>query len=273
MVLSIWTVVWLAGCAMTPEQKAYRQRLELGVVTPEEIERFKTSEQAQLRLTAAASDMLPVYAQQPDLQLIEAAGNGDVVRIKQLLTAGAHANAIDEWGNTPLLNAAREGQVESARLLLNAGAEIDGRGGAMPPLAAAALRGHVSLVRLLLRNGARVNAVGANGLTAIMNAVKLNQPEVARVLLEGGANTRVRDRDGQTLLGVAVHANFSEMLALLLAHGVDPNIADRSGLTALYWAQYLQRPELVSILRNAGADATRAETTIVESRPYPLGEF
>lgn len=273
VLVTIGAVIWLTGCAMTPEQKAYRQRLELGVVAPQEVRRFRTPEQAQLRLSAAASDMLPVYARPLDRELIEAAGRGDSARIKQLLTAGAHANAIDEWRNTPLLSAAREGQVESARLLLDAGAEVDGRGGAMPPLAAAALRGHAIMVRLLLRHGARVDAPGANGLTALMNAVKLNQPEVARVLLEGGADTRVRDRDGQTLLGVAVHANFPEMLSLLVAHGVDPNIRDRSGLTALYWAQYLQRPELVAILQNAGADAERTEVKTVESRPYRFGEF
>lgn len=258
---------------MTPEQKAYRQRLELGLVAPAEIERFKTSEQAQLKLTAAASDMLPRYAQQPDFQLIEAAGKGDVARIKQSLSEGANANAIDMAGNTPLLNAARQGRVESARMLLDAGAEIDGRGGPMTPLAAAALHGHTILARLLIRNGARVDVIGENGLTALMNAVKLNQPEVARVLLEGGADTRVRDRDGQSLVGVAVHENFPEMLALLLEHGVDPNITDRSGLSALYWAQYLNRPELIALLRNAGADPARSEVKTIESRPYVFGEF
>lgn len=273
LVAVIGALMWLAGCAMTPEQKAYRQRLELGVVTPEEIERFKTSEQAQLRLTAAASDMLPRYARQPDLELIEAAGEGDTERIKRLLSAGAHANAIDQWGTSPLLNAARHGQVESVRLLLDAGADIDGRGGAMTPLAAAALRGHTILVRLLIRKGARVDVIGENGLTAIMNAVKLNQLEVARVLLEGGANTRVRDRDGQTLIGVAVQQNFREMLALLLEHGVDPDVRDRSGLTALYWAQYLNRPELIALLRKAGADPARTEAKTIPSQRYTSGDF
>lgn len=269
----VLSAVGLASCAMTPEQKAYRQRLELGFVAPNEVQRFKTSEQAQLQLTAAASEILPRYAWPADAQLLEAAGKGDVVRIKELLSSSAQVNAVDTWGNTPLLNAAREGQVESARMLLDAGAEVDGRGGAMTPLAAAALRGHTILVRLLIRKGARVDVIGENGLTAIMNAVKLNQLEVARVLLEDGANTRVRDRDGQSLIGVAVHENFSEMLALLLEHGADPNAADRSGLTALYWAQYLNRPELIALLRKAGADPVRTEAKIVESQPYKFEEF
>lgn len=260
---------------MTPEQKAYRQRLELGFVTPAEMQRFKTPEQAQIKLTATASDILPRQAQALDLQLIEAAGSSDVARIKQLLSDGAHVSATDIWGNTPLLNAARQGEVESARVLLEAGAEVDGRGGAMTPLTAAALQGHAILARLLIRNGADVDLIGGNGLTALMTAVKLNQVEVARVLLENGASTRVRDRDGQNLLGVAVYENYPEMLALLLKHGVDPNttLTDRSGQTALYWAEYLNRPELVALLRNAGAKPAGAQTEIVESRPYVFGEF
>lgn len=263
----------LGGCGTSPEERAYRERLEMGLTTPGDIQRFKVSEREQRFLVADANDVQPRFAQDKDRQLMRAAAGGDVTRIKELLARGALVNAVDEWGNTALLNAAREGEVESARMLLKAGAYVEGRGGSMPPLAAAALRGHTILVRLLLRNGANVDAVGQNELSVLMNAVKLNRLEVVKALIEAGADTRVRDRAGDNLLVVAVSENRSDMLALLLRLGVPANLADDNGLTALYWAEHLQRPELADLLRDAGADPVRKKTEIIQSRPYNFGKF
>ncbi|MDO9196687.1 ankyrin repeat domain-containing protein [Rhodoferax sp.] len=263
----------LGGCAMGPDKIAYRERLEMGFVTPADIERFKTPAREQLALVADARASEPRFAQAQDLELMQAAGAGDVARITALLTNGAHVNAIDAWGNSALLNAAREGQVESARLLLKAGADVDGRDGAMSPLAAAALRGHTILVRLLIRNDANVNAPGKNELSALMNAVKLNRLGVVKTLIEADANTRVLDRSGDNLLVVAVTENYPDMLALLLKQGVDPDLADSNGLTALYWAEYLNRPALAQLLRTAGADPARRKSEVIVSQPYSFGEF
>lgn len=263
----------LGGCAMSPEQQSYRQRLEMGFATPEDIVHFQTTERQQLALVSAASDEQPGYAQALDVQLMQAAGAGNVARITELLAKGAQLNAIDERGNSALLKAAREGEVESARILLKAGADVQGRGGAMSPLTAAALRGHTILARLLIRSGADVNAVGENELSALMDAVKLNHLELVTVLIEAGANTKVRDRSGANLLEVTVSENRPDMLALLLKQGVNPDMTDNDGLTALYWAEYLNRPELVRLLRNAGADPTRKKVDVTVSRPYNFGEF
>ena len=263
----------ISGCAMSPKRLAYRDRLESGFVTPDDIERFKTSDDENLALTSDARSMQPIYAQAQDMQLMTAAAEGDIARIKTLLASGARVNAIDKWGTGALLSAAREGQVESARMLLKAGADVDGRGGAMSPLAAAALRGHAILVRLLIRHGANVNANSENDLSALMNAVKLNRLEVVSDLIKAGASTQVLDRAGDNVLAVAVSQNYAEMLALLLKLGVKPDMADRNGLTALYWAKYLNRPVFAQLLRDAGADPAHDKTLVIVSQPYIFGEF
>jgi ankyrin repeat protein len=263
----------MGGCALNAKQLAYRDRLEMGFVTPEDIERFKTTPVQQLALTSDARSFLPRYAQAQDVELMKAAAAGDTARIKTLLASGAQVNAIDEWGNSALLMTAREGQVESARMLLKAGAEVEGRGGAMSPLAASALRGHAILVRLLIHNGASVNAVGENDQSALMNAVKLNRLEVVSALIEAGANTKVIDRNGDNLLVVAVSQNYQAMLALLLKLGVSPDMSDRDGLTALYWAEYLNRPALAQLLRDAGAAPVHKKMQLIVSQPYNFGEF
>lgn len=260
------------GCALSPEKLAYRDRLEQGFQTPEDMERFKTNESEQFALTSDARSLGPLALRAMDVQLISAAEKGDSTNMKTLITGGARVNSFDQAGNSALLGAAREGELEAVRMLLKAGAYVDGRGGAMTPLAAAALRGHSHIVSLLIRSGADINAVGENGLSALMNAVKLNHLGVTGILLDARANTRVVDRAGDNLLIVAVSENYPDMLTLLLKHGVSVDMADGNGLTALYWADYLKRPALARILLNAGADSGRKKSQIIGSQPYTLGD-
>ena len=263
----------LGACAMNPGQLAYRERLEGGLVLREDVVRFKTSEPEQRALVADARTWkdAPVPAQ--DQLLLQAARNGVGAELKALLGSGANPNAVDRWGNTALMFAAQEGSLDTVQLLLQAGALVNGRGGAMTPLAAAALRGHTVVARMLIRNKADVNEVGSNGLSALMNAVSLNRLEVAQVLIETGANSRVLDRAGDNVLAVCVNKNYHDMLALLLKLGVEPDQMDANGLTPLYWAQHLDRPALASLLRQAGANEARKKTELIVSKPYSLGEF
>jgi ankyrin repeat protein len=263
----------LVGCAMSPDELAYRNRLDLGITAPQDIVRFRIPPTEQSALVAAASDYRIQYANAVDLDLMQAATAGDSERVKTLLSGGAQVNARDRLGNSALLNAAREGEVDIARILLKSGAQVNGRGGSMTPLAAAALRGHTILVRLLIRNGADIDQLGQNEQTALMNAVKLNRIETAKVLLLAGASTQLVDRNGDNLLAVAVNDNAPEMLSLLLQHGLKPDVADSNGLTPLYWANYLNRPVLAKILIAAGADPERTQHTRVVSRPYKQEEF
>lgn len=264
----------LVGCARHgAEQLALRDRIEQGGLMPEDSVRFHASERERQAVVASASDPVVRLASGLDQQLIRAAGRADVVALRQLIKDGAQVNAVDEWGNTALLLAAREGDVETARALLRAGADVDGRGGPLTPLGQAALRGHTHMVRLLLRSGARVDARGLNEHTPLMNAAKLNHSEVVGLLLKAGANTQVKDRTGAGLLQVTINDNLPQVMTVLLGHGLDPNQPDADGLTPLYWAHQLKRETLAQQLVQAGAQGDRPRVALRASRPYPKEDF
>lgn len=159
---------------------------------------------------------------------MRAAGVGVASEVAALLSRGALADAVDPGRTTALLVAAREGHREIVRLLLAAGADVDGRGGAMTPLAAAALRGHIQVVDFLLRRGADVNAGGAGGLPALMNAVKINRLDIAALVLGAGPDLRIYDHDGKSLVAVATSNNNSAMVALLVRSGAPRDLPARS---------------------------------------------
>ena len=78
---------------------------------------------------------------------------------------------IDLGGFTPLLFAARQGDVESARILLGAGAKVNEQAAnGAAALVVAAHSGQGAFAQMLLENGADPNAAGA-GYTALHAAV------------------------------------------------------------------------------------------------------
>ena len=263
----------LTACAHDPQTLAYRERLVLGLVGPDEVERFRTPAAQMAAVMSSASDPIPPPVTTLENELFSAAKVGDVPRIRQLIKDGARVNATDKSGSTALFLSAQQGEVDSARVLLRSGADVEGRGGAMTPLAAAALRGHTQMVQLLLRAGAAVNAVGMNELTPLMNAVKLNRMDAARALLKAGASTSGTDRAGDNLLVVAITENFPQMLSLLLELGVPPDLADANGLSPLYWAQLLNRQDMAERLIAGGADPGQLQQTVRASRAYTFQEF
>ena len=167
---------------------------------------------------------------------------------------GTDAEETDLGGYTALLFAARQGGVDSARLLLAAGAGAndtapDGRSA----LLVAAHSGHRAFVEFLLAAGANPNASAA-GYTALHAAVLQGDGGMAEALLAAGARpdaqvtraTRVT-RNGQVLMigdhlvgatPFALAAKYAEadIMRALLAAGADGVLPLRNGWTPLMLA-------------------------------------
>jgi uncharacterized protein len=164
---------------------------------------------------------------------------------------------------TPLTLAAREGDVELARLLLDAGADVNAvAGDGKTPLAIAAFNGNYEVASFLVDRKADVNKADAQRFTPLFWAVDRRNMETApnfpwmvtadpmpliRQLLDAGANPnalvnntpRARMREGSprivfaTALMRAAFAADLELVKLLLERGADPKILSRDGETML----------------------------------------
>lgn len=119
-------------------------------------------------------------------------------------SSGIPLEEVAIGGSTPLLFAARSGDVESARLLLDAGADLhDTAADGNVPLVIAAHSGHATLAAFLLERGADV-AAAPLGYTALHAAV-----------LRGDLRDR-RVRNADPRAGMP-------LIEALLDHGADPN--------------------------------------------------
>eukprot|EP01047_Picozoa_sp_COSAG01_P006630 COSAG01_NODE_243_length_20572_cov_24.956137_2_plen_560_part_00 len=159
------------------------------------------------------------------LHVAASLGFFDVASI--LLGAGsAGIDSADNDGWTPLHEACKTGQVQSAGLLVSAGANLErgGPGGALP-LHIAAANGFPQLVQVLLGGGAVCDAPDDAGFTAVHHACVSGGVSVLRCLVEGGgASVTISGGDGRTPMQYATF-NGEESQALqdmLLQYGAEP---------------------------------------------------
>ncbi|MGL9757805.1 MAG: ankyrin repeat domain-containing protein [Wolbachia sp.] len=153
-------------------------------------------------------------------QLINAAKEGNIEQIRKLIEDGADVNAINEFRQTPLHKAIELGRRETAELLLEKGADV--------------------------------NAADRCGETPLHVAIRYNRKELVELLLNGGANINAVERRRRTPLHVAVRCNCKELVELLLEKGANVNAVDNKGMTPLsivasdcYQIVYCDKPMLV----------------------------
>jgi ankyrin repeat protein len=150
--------------------------------------------------------------------LLFAARNGDIELGKLLLAAGANVNDTASSGADALAIAAHSGNGPFAMFLLEHGADPNAAAAGYAPLHAAVLRGDLALVKALLERKADPNAK-----------------------LVKGTGTRYSSRDfhlngayvGATPYWLAAKYGEPEMMRVLAEHGADPKQVAKDGSTPL----------------------------------------
>jgi ankyrin repeat protein/L-ascorbate metabolism protein UlaG (beta-lactamase superfamily) len=191
-------------------------------------------------------------------------GNADLVaRLVQADSSVADLPDTEhQFANRPLHYAAEQGNVTIARILLDAGASVDGfDSDESTPLDVAALNRRPEVVDLLLARGADVNRRDKNGAYALSFAASGGDTLVIRRLLEAGSDLNFRDNAGGTLLHFAAPRDLRTLVRVVLDHGADPNVGTFEGETPLSYAASRGRTEIVRALLEAGADPSLPDSS------------
>lgn len=175
-------------------------------------------------------------------------GTGAIARA--LLDAGAPVEGQPTDRETPLMTAASYGDVEVARVLVDAGADLTST--ALP------------------------DAGGVPGGTALRHAAVFGMADVAEVLVAAGATDLVHaaaegeitslltpetsERDRVAALRIAAERGRLDVIDHLLDAGTPVDGVDGDGSTALHEAAYSGRVDSAELLLTRGADPSRRDT-------------
>ena len=237
---------------------------------------------------------MPIWSKRPDppfaipedgdfakgfLQLTEntlagAARTGDIEAIKQHIAEGADVNEL-LFEMPPLTWAVTMGQIETAELLLQHGADINGRNrDGNTALHLAIFLGHAGTAELLIKNGADVNRKNSDGATPVdllhvpwemtqflsrPLGIKLEQEEVEAGKAKIAEMLNVKSSSELHIvtnnIWDAAFTGDTKALKQALTDGADANaINSKSGATLLASAALMGHTEIVALLLEHGAD-------------------
>ena len=193
------------------------------------------------RFAASLAAVLWTVALVPSLEagaIHQAVAAGDRAAVARLLAADpalADQPGPGTFAEPPLHLAARSGDVEMSRLLLDAGADVDGfDSDESTPLHVAAVARQAELARFLIARGADVNRRDRNGGYALSFAAAGGDTAIVRMVLEAGADLNYLSRQGANLLHLACPRGLWELAALGQRRGLDINRGDFFGITPLH---------------------------------------
>ena len=169
--------------------------------------------------------------------LMEASRRGNLATVRVLLAKNANPNARESnGGQNALMWAVSQRQSAVVEELVKHGADVQaGSKSGFTPLMFAAQQGDDDSARILLRAGARPNdAQPKTGLTPLMIASAMANAKAVDVLLDNGADPNLADASGYTSLhrvvrdsdygiNLAAKDTILTIVKSLLKHGANPN--------------------------------------------------
>ena len=165
---------------------------------------------------------------------------------------------------TPLIIAAHNGHLNSVKILLKYGAEMETRGTlkienevieGCTPLWAAAATGYLKLdvVKLLIERNADVDGRTSTDSTPLRVAAHDGHLDVVRCLVESGADVNTRTQYEATPIMVACDYGHLSIITYLINKGAFVDLQAKDGNTALHYAAQRGHLEVVSQLLSLGA--------------------
>jgi uncharacterized protein len=193
----------------------------------------------------------------------------DAVLNEMLIAVGVESHKLLNIGGMPLISAAKQGDVELVRTLLDEGLDVNGvnDNGRTALMEAAWLARDIKVISLLMARSADINAVDKAGDTALTLAVASNNNNVKVVneILKLGADVSIRTAygKGMTALEIADSLWRPAMAAAINSFtSADPELVKISSLVAAIMEGDVSRVK--SLLGGVSAEMLTAELGTLE---------
>lgn len=200
------------------------------------------------------------------MDLVQAVHDGNEDRIRTLVSEAKKSDLNKRGPNkgTALMVASSAGNIPVARMLIEAGADLDLQDSDDQTALMFAICGQQdAVVDLLLDAGARADI---ENWLAFDFAVRFGTPRMVKRLIELGADVNRRDGDDAPPLLEAVNRGSRDLVEMLIAAGADLHATACGGQTAVSLAASGRNPELFDLLLKKGCPIGPALNGAIYSR-------
>ena len=163
---------------------------------------------------------------------------------------------------------------------------VGGGGGGLTPLVFAAREGDIESARLLIAAKADVNQTTEYGWTPLLTAVNNRNYQLAKLLLDNGANPNLANKGGWTPLYIATDnrnieggdypvpkadLDHLELIKLLLAKGADPNarVKDNTLTRTIFTMQWFYENGATAFIRASQSSDTALMKLLLDYKADP----
>ena len=226
--------------------------------------------------TAESNTEKAVVESTPELNddLLNAAINGNLELVKELMDKGADVNAVDKDGVTSLHWVTYNGWADIVKVLIDNGADVNAENdNGVTPLLIAENEKFADIAEILKAAGAKggtvesipesveeeIEPVLTLDLFLLQEAADGNLENV-KALIKDGIDVDMVNDIGETALHKAAGGGHTEIVKVLIAAGADINKKTLYDLTALSIAINAGNTDIAEILKAAGAKGGTVES-------------
>jgi len=202
-------------------------------------------------------DGVPVQFR-PMNPLCDAAEQGNLPVLTQLVSTGTDVNMTGENGNSALAFACANGHADCTALLISKGAQANQRSSlGNAPLHAAAWADSLKCIRILVDAQADVDLKSFSGATPLHVAIQGGREAALAALLSFGASRTLKDGNGKTPMQLALSMGHTECVSVLKQSQAESEARERVRLCA--------EREVAEKRANAAAEALLRELELEEA--------
>lgn len=148
--------------------------------------------------------------------IYKAVAQSNLSAVQMLLELDADLHRSEnQIGNSPILGVIETGNIEIAKILLEAGADPESRdNNGESAIIKAVIEDRIEVLTLLLEYGAILDRRDERGYTALMHAVTADKLPMVKALLSAGANPTVKSLNNESMLDLARKTENLELVTI-----------------------------------------------------------
>ncbi|XP_077996865.1 uncharacterized protein LOC144450164 isoform X2 [Glandiceps talaboti] len=191
-----------------------------------------------------------------DEQLVhQAAKDGNISQLQNLLDNGHKLDAKDEDGVQPIHLAAEAGKLDVVKFLFENGCDLQAlTEDTLQPVHQAAYTGSIDVIKFLILHECKLDAVGKDGMQPIHYAADKGHLDMVKLLFENGCDLQALTKNNEQSLHYAARNGSIDVIKFLILHGCKLDAVDKDGWQPIHFAADKDHLDMVKFLFENGCD-------------------